>query len=57
MENFGVSQSAGTCGEAWRLGAGLASARMGVNRVALPLVTGTEAELMAKMYFFFFCIG
>ena len=59
MENFGVSQSAGTRGEGPVAGSWAGFCQDGRQQCGSAfLVTGTEAELIAKMYsFFFFCIG
>ena len=57
MENFGVSQSAGTRGEGAAARSWASFCQDGCQPYgSVSLVTGTEAKLIAKMHFFF-CIG
>ena len=57
MENFDVSQSAGTCGEGAAAWGWAGFCQDGCQPCGFAsLVTGTEAKLIAKMHFFFFTL-
>lgn len=57
MENFGVSQSAGTCGEAWQLGAEAGFCQDEVSTiVALPLWSQAQRPSSWQRWLLFFAL-